>query len=720
MQTRRSRRWRSAWRVALLLLAGSAGAAGAAPELTSPLPDPRAITFPPLGAIREPEIERRTLGNGLVVYLLEDHEFPLVDVQVLVHAGSLYEPQALRGLARLTGQVLRSGGTAATPGDSLDVRLESMGASIEAEIRPIEGRLTASFLSQNASEGLALFVDLMRHPAFPEEKLDLAKVDARTEIASRNDDALAIAGREFGRLMYGDDSPYGWFPEYATIDAITRDDLVRFHRAYFHPDRMVLTVYGDFQRTAMLKELQRLLGDWPAAAEPLPADPPVPAEGPQGVYYAAKEGVTQSIVFFGLIGTRASDPDYAPLQLIDQILGSGFTSRLVNEIRTQRGLAYAVGSGPGTGWHHPGIWMVYLMTQSDSTVVAARLAREAIARIAREPVSAEELETAREIVLNQLVFELSSKDQILRRRAFYEFHGYPEDFLERYQQRIRSLTASDLLETAQRRIHADRMATVIVGLKEDFAQPIEELGPVNELDIAIPAPASRLQVPPPTEAALQQGRAILDAAAVAHGAAAWAGFRSLRLEGKGTLSLMGQALPVTLSELRVPPDRRWSRMNIAGMAEIVTALDGAKGWVRMPQGTRDLAGEDLEDAAQDRLREPGYFLVHRAEMTWQALEPRMIDGTACDAVYAREAPVRDWVLYFDAATHLLLGMDYVGRGPQGPVLAEARYSDYREVSGARMYYTQRTLHDGQEFMKLAIDRIEVDAPVDEGLFRRPE
>jgi len=720
MQTRRNRRWRAGWWVVLLLLAGGAGARAGIPEPTGPLRDPRALTFPPLGVIREPEIERRTLANGLVVYLLEDHEFPLVDIQVLVHAGGLYEPQALRGVARLTGQVLRSGGTASIPGDSLDVRLESMGASIETEIRPTEGRLTASFLSQNANAGLVLLVDLMRRPAFPEEKLELAKVDARTEIASRNDDAVGIATREFGRLMYGDDSPYGWFPEYATIEAITRDDLVRFHETYFHPDRMILTVYGDFQRTAMLKELQRLLGDWPAVGKPLPPDPPVPAEGPQGVYYARKEGVTQSVVFFGLIGTRASDPDYAPLQLIDQILGSGFTSRLMNEIRTQRGLAYAVGSGPGTGWHHPGIWLVYLMTQSDSTVVAARLAREGIARIAREPVSEAELETAKEIVLNQLVFELSSKEKILRRRAFYEFYGYPGDFLERYQQRVRALTANDLLETAQRRIHADRIATVVVGLKEDFAEPIEDLGPVTELDIAIPAPASRVQVPPPTAAALERGRAILDAAAAAHGADAWAGFRSIRLQGRGTLSMMGQTLPITLGELRVPPERRWSRLNIGGMAELVTALDGDRGWVRTPQGTSELTGDDLKDEKLERLREPGYFLAHRAELSWQALEPKVVDGTPCEAVYARESAVQDWVLYFDAATHLLRAMEYAGRGPQGPVHAEARYSDYREVSGARMYHAQLTLHDGQEFMRLQLDRIDVNVPVEEGLFRRPE
>ena len=720
MHRNRNRGWGLGCAVALLALVGSVGARAAAPLAGGDLPDPRAMTFPPLGEIRTPEIARETLDNGLVIYLLEDHEFPLVDIQVLVHAGGIYEPQALRGLAQLTGEVLRTGGTATVPGDSLDERLGSMGASIETEIRPTEGHVTASFLSRNANQGLALLADLIRHPAFPDEKIDLAKVDLRTQIASRNDDALGIAGREFGRLMYGHDSPYGWFPEYQTIEAITRADVVRFHAEHFHPDRMILTVYGDFDRAAMLKELRRLLGDWPAIRQPLPPDPPVPAEGPQGVYYARKEGVTQSIVFFGLIGTRASEPDYAPLQLLDQILGSGFTSRLVNEIRTQRGLAYAVGSGPGTGWHHPGVWMVYLMTQSDSTVVAAQLAREEVSRITREAVSETELATAKDIVLNQLVFDLSSKERILRRRAFYEFYGYPADFLESYQQRVRSLTAQDLRETAQRRIHADRMATVIVGMKEDFARPIADLGPVTELDITIPPPPSRVQIPPPSESSLRRGREILDAAAAAHGAEALAGFRSLRLEGKGTLSMMGQSIPVTLSELRVPPDRRWSRLNVGGMAEIVSVIDGGKGWMRLPQGTREIAGEELADAGQDRIREPGYFLAHRSEFRWQTLEPREIEGVGCEAVYAGEAPVRDWILYFDTATHLLKAMEYAGRGPQGPVHAEARYGDYREVSGARICYTENVLHDGQAFMSVTLNQVEANVPVDEALFRKPE
>jgi zinc protease len=706
--------WRSlaGWALMLLALTGGARAAG-------DLPDPRMMTFPPLGEIRPPAIERRVLDNGLVVLLLEDHEFPLVDVQAMVHVGGIYEPRELRGLAQLTGRVLRSGGTESVPGDSLDARLEAMGAQIETEVTSTEGRVTGSFLSQSALPGLALFADLLRHPAFPEEKIELAKVEARTGIASRNDEALDIAIREFRRLMYGDDSPYGWFPEYETIEAIGRGDLVGFHRSYFQPDRTILTVYGDFDAATLWPELNRLLGDWPAAGRPLPPDPPVPAQGPQGVYYAHKEGVTQSTVLFGLIGTRASDPDYAALQLIDQILGNGFSSRLVNVIRTQHGLAYAVGSGPGTGWHHPGVWMAYLMAQSDSTVVAAQLARTEIARITREPVEAGELKMAKDIVLNQLVFDLSSKEAILRRAALYEFYGYPADFLQRYQEKVRGLTAADLLEVAQRRIHADAMAVVVVGMKEDFARPIETLGPVTDLDITIPAPASKVQIPEATEAALRRGREILEAAASAQGATALARFHSLRIEAQGTLSMMGNSIPVTISELRVMPNRSWSRMNIGGMAEILTALDGEKGWTKSPQGVKDLAGDDLAESRQDETRSPEYFLVHRAEFTWQALDPKEIDGVRCDAVYARDATVKDWVLYFDPSTHLLAATEYAARGPQGPTRAEVRYGDYREVSGARIAWSSKLFRDGKEFLTVKVDQVKVDAPVDETLFQRP-
>jgi zinc protease len=682
--------------------------------------NPRELDYPPLNEIRTPQIEKRVLGNGLTLFMLEDHDFPVVDYQMLVRVGSIYEPAGKKSLAGITGTVLRTGGTTTIAGDDLDLKLESMGASLEANIGATEGAVDGSFLSQNAVEGLALLYDLLRHPAFTDEKIELAKVDARTEISSRNDESFQIAGREFRELMYGADSPYGWYPEYTDVAAITRADLVAFHNAFFHPNRMILTVYGDFDTAAMLADIERTFSAWPADNRPLPPDPPVPERGPQGVYYARKEGVNQSTVLFGLVGTLNSDPDYAALQLLNKILGDGFSSRLVNEIRTRRGLAYDVGSAPGTGWHHPGVWVSYLMTQSDSTVAATRAMRAEVERITREPVTEEELTQAKEIALNELIFDLSSQRDVLRRKALYAYHGYPEDFLERYQQKVKTLTPQDLLAAAQRRIHPDEIATVVVGVSEDFAEPITTLGTVTELDITIPDPPSAFMAPEPTPETLARGMAILEAAATAHGGAALAAVRSVHFQGSGSLTMMGNAMSFTTNELRVMPGRTWRTMNIGGFVEIVTAFDGTRGWNKSPQGVQDLSPEEIAQVKEDLLRELEYFLVRRAEMKWQALEPREFDGVRCDVVYARETPVADWVLYFDAGAHRLQGMEYRGQGPMGaPAQARVSYGDYRAVAGVSYPHAIRMQLDGQDFMNVQASQIEVNGPVDEGLFRKP-
>ncbi|MBD3235355.1 MAG: hypothetical protein GF330_01460, partial [Candidatus Eisenbacteria bacterium] len=625
----------------------------------------------------------------------------------------------LRGLAEVTGTVLRTGGTASVPGDELDARLEQMGGYIESSISTSEGTVSASFLAADAEEGLALLADLLRNPAFPEEKLDLAKVEKRTQISSRNDEPLQIAFREFRKLMYGADSPYGWHPEYETIEAIGRDDLVRFHRTYFHPDRMILTVAGDFETEAMLAEIEHVFGSWPPIGQPLPPDPLVAESGPQGVYYAEKEGVTQSTVLFGLLGTLASDPDYAELKLLNQVLGEGFSGRLMNEIRTKRGLAYATGSGPGVGWHHRGVWMAYVLAQSESTLVATDLLRHEIERITREPVTDEELERAKDVELNQLVFDLSSKGAVLNRKAFYEFHGYPSDFLERYQARVASITAEDLLAAAQRHIHPDDLATLVVGLEEDFSGDIASLGKVTEIDITIPDPPSKFEAPPMTDANLAAGREILAAAAVAHGGPVLARARSVRTQGSGKVSMMGQEMALTYESVRIFPMRSWSQMTIGGMFKITTVLDGESGWRQTPQGIADLAGPELADARADEMRSTFHILRNWQEMKWQALESRDFDGVTCDVVYAPEAGVEEWRLYFDADTHLLRGMEYRGRGRTGPVHAVERFGDYRDVDGARLAHQTRVTHDGEQIVELQLESAQLDVEADEGIFQRP-
>jgi len=381
--------------------------------------------------------------------LLEDHEFPLVDMQVRMRAGSIYEPAHLIGLASLTGEVMRSGGSNAYPGDDLDLSLENMGARLNIDFGETSGTAFLSTLSDDIDAGVDILVDVLRNPAFPDEKIELGKVEMRTDVASRNDEPLSILDREFQKMVFGGDSPYGWHTEYASIEAITRDDLVNFHKTYVRPDQMIVTVYGDFDTAQMTEKLTKTFGAWPAGSGPLPDDPPLPGPNEPTVWYAEKEGTTNSSIGFGHLGMLASEPDYPAVIIMSKILGQGFNSRLFMEIRSRRGLAYAVGSGSGTGFHRPGAFRAHVETRIDSTVTTIRGVQEEIRKMREEGITEEELAFAKESILNGLIFDFSSKGSVLNRMAFYEFNGYPADFLQKYQEGIRAVTVADVKGAAQ-------------------------------------------------------------------------------------------------------------------------------------------------------------------------------------------------------------------------------------------------------------------------------
>ena len=456
-------------------------------EALNPKWNPMRLTFPPPGTIPEVQADRFQLDNGMVVYLARDAEFPDLTGSLLVHTGTMYDPPEKAGLARLTGVVMRSGGTAKMPGDSLDGRLEAIGASLETSIDETSGSASFYCLKEYGEEVLGLLRDLLREPAFPQEKLDLARLQVRRQIASRNDDPNAIGRRVFRQVIFGQDHPYARDIEFATLNAITRTDLQDFHKRFFAPNRMILTITGDLDPAAMKAKLTALFGDWPRSAETLPADPPVPPDDVAGgIFYAEKTQVTQSTIYVGQVGIRADSPDLPALDVLGEILGGGFSSRIVSHIRTLRGLAYSAGASSGAGYPHPGIFQAYALTRSDSTLVTLDLLKRELNRITTEAPSDDEVGRARESLLNSFVFNFRSRGQVVSREAYYEFYGYPRDFLTTYQESLRKVTAGDILRVAKAHLHPDRMKVLIVGDATAFERPISSLGQVQAVDLTIP------------------------------------------------------------------------------------------------------------------------------------------------------------------------------------------------------------------------------------------
>jgi zinc protease len=458
-------------------------------KLPAATPSYKDLKFPPLHPVQIPPIESFTLANGMKVYLLEDHELPIVEGTALVRTGNLFEPSDKVGLATLTGMVLRTGGTRTKTGEQIDRELENMAASVECGIGETSGSVSFSSLKENVEEVLRVFQDVLTAPAFREDKMELAKSQLRSSIARRNDNAGEIAERELASAIYGRDNPYGWQMEYATLDRITRADIEDFYRRYFFPANILLAIRGDFDPARMKAELETLFAGWTARQAPVPAFPKVVARPAAGVFLAVKKDVTQTFFAIGELGGELRDKDYPALEIMADILGGGFQSRLMRRIRSQMGAAYDISANWDAEYDHPGLFVIAGSTRSSSTVETIQAIREELQRIRTAEVGEAELQTAKETALNSLIFAYDTKAKTLGRMVTYEYYGYPKDFIQQYQRALAAVSRADILRVAKERLHPDRLAIVAVGNPAEFGKPLESLGkPVFSIDLALPEP----------------------------------------------------------------------------------------------------------------------------------------------------------------------------------------------------------------------------------------
>jgi len=446
------------------------------------------LKYPKLGDIVMPDIKQVTLENGMKLFLVEDRELPLINVSAIIRTGSIYEPADKIGLASITGEVMRTGGTAAKTGDELDEDLEKLAASVETAIGLNSGSASVSVLEEDIDKGLAILADVLMNPAFSEDKILLAKMQAKSMIARRNDNVREIAGREFDKLIYGPDSVYARQEEYATIDNITRDDLIAFHRRFFAPNNIMLAVCGDFDTDEMIKKIDSAFRDWRKADLNIPDTPQIDYKFRKTVNQIRKEDVNQSNIYLGHVGGLMSDPDYFALVVMNKILGGGFTGRLFKNVRSREGLAYSVFGSYSANFDYPGEFYVGCMTKSESTVYAIRAMLREVEKMRESEVTDEELDLAKESFLNSFVFNFDTKSEIVARRMLYEYFGYPADFLQKTKENVEKVTKTDVLRVAQRHLKPDAVQILVVGRPENFDQPLSTLGETNEINITIPPP----------------------------------------------------------------------------------------------------------------------------------------------------------------------------------------------------------------------------------------
>lgn len=448
------------------------------------------LKFPPLQAVKLPDYTRFELDNGIVVFLVEDHELPLIDGSAYFRTGSRLEPSNKVGIANMVGSVMRSGGTRRRSPEALNQFLEDRAASVETGIDAVAGRASFSTLTEDLDDVFDVFADVIRHPAFPEDKLELTKTLWRGSIARRNDSPEGISGREFSKLIYGADNAYARTVEYATVNAISRADLVAFHQRYFHPNNMLLGIVGDFKTDEMRSLIEKQFGNWkrdPQVDQPDFATLPAVAQATSGgVFLVDQPQLTQSYIQIGHLGGQLKDPDYTPLSVLNDVL-NGLGGRMVNEVRSRQGLAYSVYAYWSPQFDHPGLFVGGGQTRSEATVPFIQAWRAEIEKVRTGLISETELAQAKDSSLNAFVFNFETPVQTLARLIRYEYYGYPDDFIFRYQKEVETTTAQDIQRAAQTYLKPDQLVTLVVGNTASMQPSLDTLGmPITPVDVTIP------------------------------------------------------------------------------------------------------------------------------------------------------------------------------------------------------------------------------------------
>ena len=447
------------------------------------------LTFEPLPEVKVPKYSRYVMDNGMVVYLMEDHELPLIGGTAIIRTGDRFEPANEVGLASLTGTVMRTGGTQKHSADELNQLLEQRAASVETEIGDSSGSASFNALSEDSEMVLDLFAEVLRSPKFAQDKLDLAKTQLQGDIARRNDEPDNIAAREFQKLIYGKESPYARTVEYATLDNIAREDLVEFYGQYFHPNNMILGIVGDFDSAKMRSLIQKQFGDWKSSRNlPKPELPSVSQAKKGGIFLVNQPQLTQSNVQIGHLGGEFNSPDYPALDVLNGVL-NGFGGRLFNSVRSRQGLAYSVYGAWSPRFDYPGVFVAAGQTRSEATVPFIKSIQAEIKSLQSQPVTPAELAYAKDSVLNSFVFNFENPSQTLSRLMRYEYYGYPADFLFRYQRAVEATTAADIQRVAKTYLKPENLVTLVVGNAAAISPPLTQLATqVTPIDITIPSP----------------------------------------------------------------------------------------------------------------------------------------------------------------------------------------------------------------------------------------
>jgi len=681
------------------------------------------VKIPALHAFQPKQPKRIELPNGMVLMLQEDHELPIIDGFARIRGGSREEPAEKIGLVDTFGDAWRTGGTKTKTGDELDDFLEARAAKVETGAMLDSTNVSFSCLKADFDDVFAIFNDVLRNPEFRQEKIDLAKDNNGAEIARRNDNAAGIAGREANKLGYGAQNPYARVTEFATIAAITRQDLIDWHSTHVHPNNILLGIVGDFDTAALEAKLRAAFESWPKGPVATSAKPdPQPAK--PGYYVVDKKDVNQSNIHMVELGTKRNNPDYYAITVFNEAFGGGFSSRLFSNIRSKKGLAYGVGGGVGASFDHDGLVHLSMGTKSSTTVEAIHALYDEVDKLKTEPLSAEEIRRAKDSILNSFIFNFDSPAKVLRERMAYEFYGYPSDYLERFRSGIEKVTPEDVARVAAKYVHKDQFAVLVVGNTAEFDKPLSSLGAVSNVDITIPgaqsADAQSEEQEKPAAASNPDGKAL--AAKVAGAMGGLDKLKSIHAV-KMKINLIEKTpqgeVKTPMESTLVCPDALHAEIETPG-GKLTIVVSPDTGFVVVHGGVHDLPPAQKADTALQVKRDliclaqhvddPAYSFTAGGTEKVGTVDTRIVD-VAGPGVTIR------W--YVDPASGRIVRETYQAMGQSGPFEGATNLSNWKTDNGVTLPATHANQQNGKDSSTAESLSVEFNPAIDPKLFQKP-
>lgn len=437
------------------------------------IPDrPEKLQFKPLVYNPPNPAEFRVaLKSGPIAYILPDKELPLVNLVVKVRVGKYLEPKGKEGLASFVGYLLSKGGTKSWSAEEFEEHTAFLAADVNSGIGDTQGDVSVNLLSKDLDEGLKILREVLTSPRFQDDKIDLRRQQLLQRMKQRNDNSRDIESRERSFLTRGENFWSNRHSTKASLESIAKSDLQAFHKAWFHPGNFVVAANGDFDRDALISKLEALFTDWPSRGATPPAIPTNTEFAKSGAYLVDKE-VNQGRVSIVLPGIQRDNPDFNAVRIMNDILGGGgFTSRIMNRVRSDEGLAYSASSHFPGGVYYPSIFMAGFQSKSRTVAYASSIVIEEMERIRNEDVTDEEIQVSKASFIDTFPRNFGTKSQVADTFSEDEFTGrYAKDknYWKEYRDRVQAVTKAEIKRVAKKYLDPNKIVILVVGAKDDL------------------------------------------------------------------------------------------------------------------------------------------------------------------------------------------------------------------------------------------------------------